>query len=223
MPAIVNPKWGGQGVGFAIDTTNPAASRLIEETASALRESGFTYLKLDFTYAASVDAARRAPATKAEALKAGLAAIRRGAGDDCLLLGCGMPLWPAIGLVDAMRIGQDVAPTWEPEVEIEGLTESLPSTRSAFGNTVARARMHRRLWVNDPDCVMLRRSETSLTEEEIRRWADLVADSGQLLLISDDLALVADVDYWRSLVARSEGADGLPPWAPEDPLALPSY
>lgn len=222
MPAIVNLEWGGTGLGYALDTTNPEVIAMLEETAAGFVERGFRYLKLDFTYAASMDAIRYGPATKAEALKLGLDAIRRGAG-DAYLLGCGMPLWPAIGEVDAMRIGQDVAPTWEPDMAIEGLTESLPSTKSAYGNTVARARMHRRLWVNDPDCVMLRQSETSLTPEQIRGWADLVADSGELLLLSDDLALVDDVDYWRSLVERNASADNSPPWAPEDPLAIQAY
>ena len=34
------------------------------------------------------------------------------AGDDAFLLGCGCPLGPAVGVVDAMRIGADVTPYW---------------------------------------------------------------------------------------------------------------
>ena len=52
--------------------------------------------------------------TRAERLRLGLEAIRAGAGDDAFLLGCGCPLGPAIGVVDGMRIGPDVAPWWFP-------------------------------------------------------------------------------------------------------------
>lgn len=222
IPAVVNPNWGEGALGYALDTTLPEVQSWIEETARGLVDSGYRYLKLDFTYAAAMEGIRSGPATKAEALKLGLEAIRRGAGEETLLLGCGMPLWPAIGLVDAMRIGQDVAPYWEPEVQIEGLTESLPSTQSAYRNTCARASMHRRLWVNDPDCVMLRKTDTRLTEEQIRMWAELVADSGQLLLVSDDLSLIEDISYWDALKDRSAAADvlaGEAPWTPPDPFS----
>ena len=43
-------------------------------------------------------------------MRAGYDAIRRGAGDDAFLLGCGAPLGPRVGVVDGMRIGADVAP-----------------------------------------------------------------------------------------------------------------
>jgi hypothetical protein len=31
--------------------------------------------------------------------------------------------------------------------------------------------MHRRLWLNDPDCIMLRTAGTGLTPQEARTWA----------------------------------------------------
>ena len=36
------------------------------------------------------------------------------------------------------------------------------STRNAWQSTLARSFMHRRLWLNDPDCLMLRTDETEL-------------------------------------------------------------
>jgi alpha-galactosidase len=50
--------------------------------------------------------------------------------------------------------------------------------------------MHRRLWLNDPDCLMLRRSATQLTPEQIERWALAVGASGGMALVSDDLSLL---------------------------------
>jgi ankyrin repeat protein len=50
--------------------------------------------------------------------------------------------------------------------------------------------MHRRLWLNDPDCLMLRASETHLSREERFALASAIAVSGGMLLFSDDMNLV---------------------------------
>ena len=31
--------------------------------------------------------------------------------------------------------------------------------------------MHRRLWLNDPDCLMLRRTDTEMSADAVRTWA----------------------------------------------------
>ena len=75
---------------------------------------GYDYLKLDFLFAAAAEGTRHDPGlTRAQTLRRGLEAIRRGAGKKTFILGCGCPLGPAIGIVDGMRIGPDVAPHWE--------------------------------------------------------------------------------------------------------------
>ena len=76
---------------------------------------GFGLLKLDFCYAGALPGRRYDPhATRAQALRRGLEVFRQAAGDETFLLGCGCPFGPAIGVVDAMRIGPDTAPAWEP-------------------------------------------------------------------------------------------------------------
>jgi alpha-galactosidase len=50
--------------------------------------------------------------------------------------------------------------------------------------------MHRRLWANDPDCLMLRTTDTQLSGDAMRAWAYAVAVSGGLAIVSDDLALL---------------------------------
>ena len=98
-------------------------------------------------------------------MRAGFAALRRGAGDDAFLLGCGVPLSNVVGLVDASRIGPDVAPVWalDPADEmVPGYLGIQPATSHAFTNTLTRSFMHRRLWLNDPDCLMLRTADTAL-------------------------------------------------------------
>jgi alpha-galactosidase len=118
LKAWVNPAWGGAM--YALDTSNPAVLDHLESLARALKEMGFTYLKLDFTFAPSFDGIWHNPKlTPAQRIRAGFDAIRRGAGDDAFILGCGVPLAHVVGVVDGNRIGPDVAPLWEPAPETE--------------------------------------------------------------------------------------------------------
>ena len=191
-----NPEWGGADDGFltALDTTHPEVLAHLEALAADLRAMGFDYLKLDFTFAPSVDGRWHDPTrTPAERVRAGFEAIRRGAGDDAFLLGCGVPLAHVVGVVDGCRIGQDVAPLWalSPGDEIvPGYLGIQPATRHAWLNTATRSFMHRRLWLNDPDCLMLRTSATALGPDAARTWANAVGVSGGMALVSDDLSLL---------------------------------
>ncbi len=191
-----NPPWGGGEDGFmyGLDTTHPEVAAHLEQVAAAVVDAGFPYLKLDFTFSPSVDGGYTdAGRTPAERVRAGFAALRRGAGEDAFLLGCGVPLSNVVGLVDANRIGPDVAPVWalDPADEmVPGYLGIQPATGHAFANTLTRSFMHRRLWLNDPDCLMLRTTDTELGEAAARTWALAVGVSGGMALVSDDLALL---------------------------------
>jgi alpha-galactosidase len=193
-----NPEWGGGDEGFmhALDTTNPEVLDHLESVAAALVDAGFTYLKLDFTFAPSIDGGYQDPAlTPAQRVRAGFEAVRRGAGDAAFLLGCGAPLANVVGVVDGARIGQDVAPVWalEPGAEtVPGYLAVEPATSHAHASTLARSFMHRRLWLNDPDCLMLRTTGTSLLPAAAEAWAETVGVSGGMALVSDDLGLLGD-------------------------------
>ena len=192
LPGGINEIWNG--IVNVLDTSNPAVIEHLESVAGSLVDAGYTYLKLDFTYSPSYDGIYHDPSmTPAERVRAGYDAIRRGAGDDVFILGCGAPLGSVVGVVDGMRIGPDVAPRWEVGTEEwapEGYREQLPSTRNAWRSTLARSFMHRRLWLNDPDCLMLRTDETELTADQARAWAQAIAASGGMALVSDDLSLL---------------------------------
>jgi alpha-galactosidase len=193
---MVNPEWGGGegGLMYALDTTRADVLDHLASVARDLVAAGFTYLKLDFTFAPSFPGVFSDPTrTPAQRVRAGYEAIRRGAGEDTFLLACGAPLSQVVGVVDGNRIGADVDPSWELRAEhddLPGYGPTRPSTRNAYANTVTRAFMHRRLWLNDPDCLMLRTSETAMTPAAARTWAHAVGVSGGMALVSDDLALL---------------------------------
>jgi alpha-galactosidase len=203
----VNDHWGGAV--HVLDTTNPEVLAHLEQLARDLVAMGFTYLKLDFTYAPGLGGQFANMVQPRERVRAGFDAIRRGAGDDAFLLGCGAPIGPCIGVVDGMRIGPDVAPWWEPRDHFPGYAAVAPSTANALAATRARQFMHRRLWLNDPDCVMLRTTDTNMTPEQVQEWALAVGDSGGMVIVSDDLSLL-DADAHALLddvIARGHEVD----------------
>jgi alpha-galactosidase len=186
-----NPNWttSDDAFAYALDASNPAFRAHIRHLFTKLtRDFGYSYLKLDFLYAAASPGRRHDPnnLTRGETLRHGLEAIRAGAGDDAFILGCGCPTGQAIGVVDGMRIGPDVSPFWGSTASGAG----DPSTVYALDAIVARSFMHRRLWLNDPDCLMLRARETSLSGDERAALAATIAASGGMLLISDDMSLL---------------------------------
>ena len=130
LVGMVNEAWGGPVL--VLDTTNPEVLAHLSSTAAGLVAAGYPYLKLDFTYAPGIEGVYAdASSTSAQRVRAGFDAVRAGAGDDVFLLGCGAPIAPAIGAVDGMRIGPDVAPWWEPRAT----GRYAPSTANALRNT----------------------------------------------------------------------------------------
>lgn len=176
---------------YALDCTHPEVLAWLEETFRRMRrEWGATFFKIDFLFAAARPGRRHDPtATRAQALRRGVEAIRRAIGDDAFLLGCGAPLGPCIGLVDGMRIGTDVDPNWHPIFRYD---LSAASTENALRNAITRAPFHRRLWLNDPDCLLVRQRgpDLDLVLNEMRTLTAVIALLGGLTLNSDNLPLI---------------------------------
>ena len=172
LPLVVgnNDGWGGRI--FALDGAHPEVQEWLYNLARRIvRDWGYDYLKIDFLMWATTGVAHYGGLTHAEAYRRGLAAIRDGLGTEAFLLGCGAPLQHAAGMVNGMRIGEDVAASWE------GIQ---PAARAA----ALRSWYHRAVWLNDPDCLVVR---PPLSLDEARIWATVVALSGGLNILSDNL------------------------------------
>jgi alpha-galactosidase len=186
--------WGGWTV--ALDTTRPDVLDHLRETYAALVDDGFDYHKIDFCFAASLPARRHDPTrTRAESLRLGLEAVREGIGDRSFLLGCGCPFGPAVGVVDAMRVSADVSPSWEPPNHWPGLYEAAPAAVNAIAASVLRAPLHRRLFINDPDCLLLRPTDTRLDAGQRSFLAAVITGTGAFTLISDDVRRYTDAEW----------------------------
>ncbi|MGL4369828.1 MAG: glycoside hydrolase family 36 protein, partial [Spirochaetota bacterium] len=192
-----NPNWGGVGhlPFYALDVTHPEVQEYVRIVISTVREQwGFDYLKLDFMYAASLPGDRYDKSmTRAEVLRMGNELIRKTAGKKAVLLGCGMPISAAVGTMDAMRVSCDVSPRWGVN-PVEKLlhTDSNLETRGAIRNSIVRSFMDKRLWINDPDCLMLRTVRTHLNEKERRSLYNAVMTIGGMVVTSDDMSLYGD-------------------------------
>jgi alpha-galactosidase len=194
--------WGQQL--SALDVTHPGAEAYLREVFGTLRDTGFDYFKIDFIYAGALEGRRADPGVSGvDAYRSGLRIIREAIGPDAYLLGCGAPILPSVGLVDAMRVGPDIGHHYEP---LDG-DLSQPSQRAAAQNTRWRAWQHGRFWVNDPDCLV-----AGPHVERREEWAGVVERYGGLRSSSDRLR---GLDAWglettRRLLRR----DLLAPFVP---------
>lgn len=205
----LNPTWSVTSGMHVLDTTHPEVLEHLRHVAHVIgHEWGYAIQKLDFLYAAALPGVRAQPGvTRARSLRMGLDAIRDGAGEDGFLLGCGCPLGPAIGVVDAMRIGQDVTPYWSNVIDrVGGRGRHGLATRNAVVNVTTRAVLDRRWWLNDPDCLMVRETDTKLDEEEVRLLATVMGMTDGMLVISDRLARLGEER--RAVIARARELAG---------------
>ncbi|MCB1015141.1 MAG: alpha-galactosidase [Acidimicrobiales bacterium] len=206
---LLNPGWGLATPMRVLDTTRPDVLEHLAEVARTIgADWGYAIQKLDFLYAAALPGVRHdARATRAQALRRGLEAIRSGAGEDAFLLGCGCPLGPAVGVVDAMRIGADVTPSWTSLLgRTAGRNRHGLATSHAILNTLTRSGLDGAWFLNDPDCLMVRDTDTRLTIDEVRLLATAFAMTDGMLVLSDDLAALSAER--RALVARARALAG---------------
>jgi alpha-galactosidase len=181
-PVDAGYNWGAPLYG--LDLTHPGVRGYLAEVFERLRGYGFDYFKIDFCYAGALDGARRDGSAPLAAYRSGLSLVREAIGPHAYLLGCGVPILPTVGLVDAARVATDVAASYRPR-------DGDPAQPSQFGaalSTIGRAFQHGRFWVNDPDCIL-----AGPGVERREEWAQVVERYGGLRGSSDR---VAELDDW---------------------------
>lgn len=182
-------KWGGT----CFDLTNPKTQQYVYDIVYRIaHEWGYRYFKMDGLYTGT--AARLmyindkyaddqlgesvlydSSMTHIQAYRTGLQIVRKAAGKDVFFLGCCIPqnmrsFAPAMGLVDAMRIGPDNKRTWEA---------MLRGPR--YGSKVYF--LHGRVWYNDPDPIYVQDDVPLQQAITLCSW---VTVSGQLNASSTD-------------------------------------
>ncbi|MBD3229371.1 MAG: hypothetical protein GF329_14395 [Candidatus Lokiarchaeota archaeon] len=186
---------------YVLDTTNPEVQDWLYNLFSKIVDDwGFEYIKIDFIYAAALKGIRHERVTRIQAYRKGLEIIRSAVSDDTFILGCGAPLASSIGLVNGMRVSCDTAPAWDPFYsKLSRKLLKLPSTPAvlpAMANNMLLSFFHRNWWINDPDCLMIRKKNSGLSLNEVRTQITLIGLTNGIYMISDNLTTL-DVDRFR--------------------------
>ena len=181
-PQMGGCNWSGF---YGLDIYNPEVRAYLKEVFdTVVRDWGYKLLKLDFLYAACL--IPRRDKTRAQVMYDGMRFLRELAG-DALILGCGVPLAPAFGMVDYCRIGCDMTLNWLGDRIMRPLHREVPSTRNTLLNTVYRRHLDGRAWRNDPDVFLLRDDNMKLSEKQRETLAAVNALFGGVLFTSDNV------------------------------------
>ncbi len=153
-----------------LDATRQEVQEHLQKIFTTFRDWGFGYFKLDgmgFSLPSGIRYDHRA--TAVSAFRTGLKTIRE-AVPDCILLGCGAPFMPCLGLVDHIRVSNDTGREWLPEgAQLNcDANNALPCVANALHATLANWWMYDRWFRADPDALMARQDNTSCTEGEAR-------------------------------------------------------
>ena len=193
-----NPSWESK-IYYGLDITNPRFEEYIRNVIRTIVwDWGYKYLKLDFMFGGCIRGGNHNNyrLSRAEVLKYGLKIIREEAGKDAILAGCGMPLTPGIGTVNIMRVGPDTADYWTTLLTA-GLLHSgaMLGLRNSIRNFSVRSFMNKKLWINDPDCLILRNVRTHYTKHERMTGINAIILAGGLLTLSDNLSELSYLNF----------------------------
>ncbi|MBR5343814.1 MAG: alpha-galactosidase [Oscillospiraceae bacterium] len=174
--------WGGF---WSLDIDHPRVREYLQKVFRRVFDDwGFDMVKLDFLYAGAPFGNERE--SRAGRMMRAMEWLRELCGDK-LILGCGVPLMPAFGLVDYCRISCDVGLDWNDRPIMQDVNRERVSTRQAIGNTVFRRQLNGRAWLNDPDVFFLRDDNLKLSGREKQILATVNSLFGGLLLCSDNM------------------------------------
>jgi hypothetical protein len=186
------------GAQYHLDLTNGEALGLLTERYRRAREAGYGMVMLDFVGEGRPDPeqARVADPDMQEvaAVRRGLQAARRGVGDDVMILGCGTPYAPVVGIGNVVRVAIDVPAHWESAAR--GSRELL---QQYF--------MHGRLWTNYADAVCVRNEPSPfwpgssehpmrLTLDEARFYATVTGLCGAAVMVAEDVSALPPERQW---------------------------
>ena len=183
---------------YILDATHPEAFEYLRKVFHTWRhEWGCEYFKTDFMLFGSEYGPDHADwhtpgMTRIEIFCKVAEMIRHEIGQDAIWLGCGCPLWAAIGLVDGVRIGGDVGVDWSGGLSAQSLLRDQ-ATRN-FANHI--------LWQADPDCILLRERFHNLSDPEIESLAIYAGMSGGVMMTSDHLGDLSPerIRLWKLLL-----------------------
>ena len=156
----------------------------------ALDEWNFDMVKLDFLYSQAMFP--RNNKTRSEIMYDAIEFLRECVGDK-LILGCGVPLAPCFGVVDACRIGCDVSPNYKGGIINDTrFSQEIVNAQNAITNSMFRRHLNGKAFVNDPDVFFLRDIKIKYTEEQKKLLGFINNLFGDVLFVSDNVGDFSD-------------------------------
>jgi len=146
----------------------------------------YDLVKLDFLYAVCL--VPQHGKSRGEIMCEAMEFMRECAKDK-LILGCGVPLGAAFGLVDYCRIGCDIGLDWNDKFYMKYLHRERISTLNALVNTISRNHLNGRAFLNDPDVFLLREDNLKLTADQKNTLFTINSIFGSLVFTSDNFNL----------------------------------
>lgn len=196
--------WGGF---YSLDIDKPAVLDYLERTfRRVFDEWGFDLVKLDFLYGAAPFGTETE--SRGGRMIRAMELLRSWCGDK-KILGCGVPVMPAFGLVDYCRVSCDVSLDWDDKPHMRLIHRERVSTRQAIGNSVFRRQLNGRAYWSDPDVFFLREENVKLSKKQKDMLAALDAVIGGVFLHSDDMSKWSEAakQQYRALRHLREATD----------------
>lgn len=174
--------WGGA---YTLDIYNSEVREHLKKVFdTVLNDWGYDMVKLDFLY--SQCRTPRDNKTRGTIMCEAMDFLRECVGDK-LILGCGVPLGPAFGVVDACRISCDVDLSYGGKFyNSMSINNELPSAQNAINNSMFRRHLNGRAFLNDPDVFFLRDHNLTFTWGQKLLLAKINNLFGRVLFVSDD-------------------------------------
>lgn len=179
---VAGMNWGGY---YTLDFYNPEVREYIKKVFNTvLNEWKYDMVKLDFLF--SVAIIPYGNRTRGQIMCEAVDFLRECCGLK-LMLGCGVPLFPAFGKFDFCRIGADQALSWVKNNYFTTYNNEIVSTPNAVTNSIFRRHLDGRAFCNDPDVFLLRDTNIKTTFEQRKLLAKLNKIFGNLLFMSDNI------------------------------------
>lgn len=192
--------WGGADT---FDVYHPEFRAHIKQVFDVvLHEWGYDMVKLDFLYSQAMQP--RNGKTRGTIMCEAMDFLRECVGDK-LLLGCGVPLGPSFGVVDACRISCDVDLVYAGKFYNKlHVNPEIPSAQNAINNSIFRRHLDGRVFCNDPDVFFLRENNLTFTKEQKLLLGQVNHMFGNVLFVSDNAGEYSeeDVAYLRRFFTK---------------------
>ena len=170
-------------------------------------EWGFDMVKLDFLYAACIRP--RNNKTRGQLMCEAMDFLREICRDK-IILGCGVPLGPSFGIVDACRISCDAELSFKEKWYVKVTNQEIISAKMSMNNSIFRRHLNGRIMANDPDVFFLRDDgfkPAKFTMPQKKLLAKINNMFGSVLFVSDDIGAY-DEEKMQILLESYKPFDG---------------